>query len=598
MASGWHKESIRNVIEKIQRNEMLLPAIQRKFVWDEEQIIALMDSLMKCYPIGTFLFWKVTVRAARTNEYTFYKFIEHYHEKESAFNERISLSAWDSDKVIWGVLDGQQRLNSLLIAIAGSYAAKVPRKHWDNPAAFPRKELYLDLLSAAEDDSDEERTTAYGFRFFETLPEGDSDHVWFKISDIFDVSDDAVFQYGYSRFKDDYSVELIGNVIVPNLERLRGALVKSEQINFFQVESDDMDKVLDIFVRTNSGGTVLSRSDLIFSTIVSVWQDGREEVDDLIKKVADRGFRVNGDFVVKACLASLDLPIRLKVSNLTRSRVAKIEDNWSKIRNAVIRTFDLLRRFGFNHDRIMSYNAVIPIVYLVYKGLSIDGGSGSLDGITRRELNKYIVISQVKRLFSTSSNTAIARVIEALRVPSGDGYELRAPRFAMELLEDVEMPNGGSFVMTEHDIDELFDIEKGPHALMVLYLLYPNISTSSMVFHIDHMHPYAAFEDANFDCPGISEEKHEEWKRERNTLANLQLLEGPENESKSAMSLVEWLEGKEKAYIGYLPEGISYELANFDEFLDKRRELMAEKLKEKLAVGGLDGRLDIHAAQD
>ena len=81
----------------------------------------------------------------------------------------------------------------------------------------------------------------------------------------------------------------------------------------------------------------------------------------------------------------------------------------------------------------------------------------------------------------------------------------------------------------------------------------------------------------------IDDDTKEEWRRRRNTLANLQILEGRRNESKNAMSLVDWLkkaENKENAK--YIPNGISYEIYNFEEFMEKRQELMSKELKRIL----------------
>ena len=81
----------------------------------------------------------------------------------------------------------------------------------------------------------------------------------------------------------------------------------------------------------------------------------------------------------------------------------------------------------------------------------------------------------------------------------------------------------------------------------------------------------------------IDYETKEEWRRKRNTLANLQLLEGRENESKKATPLVDWLKVTgNKENTKYLPENVSYELANFEEFMKKRQELMSKKLKKIL----------------
>ena len=57
----------------INYNKIYLPAIQRKFVWKPNQIEKLFDSIMRGYPIGTFLFWDLEEN--NVNKYTFYKFI-------------------------------------------------------------------------------------------------------------------------------------------------------------------------------------------------------------------------------------------------------------------------------------------------------------------------------------------------------------------------------------------------------------------------------------------------------------------------------------------------------------------------------------------
>lgn len=66
--------TIKNIIEMINENKIYLPAIQRKFVWKSNQIEKLFDSIMRGYPIGTFLFWDLEEN--NVNKYTFYKFIQ------------------------------------------------------------------------------------------------------------------------------------------------------------------------------------------------------------------------------------------------------------------------------------------------------------------------------------------------------------------------------------------------------------------------------------------------------------------------------------------------------------------------------------------
>jgi uncharacterized protein with ParB-like and HNH nuclease domain len=67
--------TIANALEKIQRQEYLLPAIQREFAWSRNQIRRLFDSLMIGYPVGSFLFWEV--EAENSHEFIFYKFMDY-----------------------------------------------------------------------------------------------------------------------------------------------------------------------------------------------------------------------------------------------------------------------------------------------------------------------------------------------------------------------------------------------------------------------------------------------------------------------------------------------------------------------------------------
>jgi uncharacterized protein with ParB-like and HNH nuclease domain len=93
-----------------------------------------------------------------------------------------------------------------------------------------------------------------------------------------------------------------------NLSLLHTRLTNDEIINYFEVETDSIDSVLDIFVRVNSGGTVLSKSDLLFSTIVSHWDKARDEIDKLLSEInkIGEGYRFSNDLLcVPACIFSI-----------------------------------------------------------------------------------------------------------------------------------------------------------------------------------------------------------------------------------------------------------------------------------------------------
>jgi uncharacterized protein with ParB-like and HNH nuclease domain len=567
---AYEKKNIRAVIEEINSRKIYLPAIQRKYVWDDDQITRLMDSIMLGYPIGTFLFWKVRKSIINKKEYSMYEFIKDFHERDVYKNPSAPqpFPIGSDEETIWAVLDGQQRLTSLYIALQGSMSRKLPNKRWKNDDAFPIKELYLDLHSQRTDEED----ISYEFKFLtqEEAKKQKDDKLWYLVKDILKYSQD----------------ELVTDLIIPNgwasdkvamknISLLHTRLVGDEIINYFEVQTDSIDSVLDIFVRVNSGGTVLSKSDLLFSTIVSHWDKARDEIDKLLAEInkSGEGYKFSNDFIMRTCLYVLDMSVTLKVETFKKESVLKIKNNWENIRKAIKDTVDLLNEFGFNSENIISYVAISPMVYYRFKG-------GNFDAESKSELRKYIVISQVRQVFGAATNSALTNIREALKAAPTDSFK-------MGNLLNVRFTGERTLRYTSEEIDAMFDTyEIGAYTFMLLSLLFPNLKYSQKGFHQDHMHPYAGFEESKIaslklpDGSAIDDVRKDEWRRRRNTLANLQLLEGRENERKNATPLVDWIKviaNSENAK--YMPSDSSFELSHFEDFMDKRQKLMSDALK-------------------
>ncbi len=171
--------TIKEAIDYIHKKKYLLPAIQREFVWAPYQIEELFDSLMRDYPIGTFLFWYVEKHKSR--DYQFYEFIRNYHERDCQHNPKADINGEDD---IIAILDGQQRLTALYIGLKGTYAYKLAWRRWDNDLAFPKRHLYLNLLGKADDEFSE-----YSFMFLtdDESRKRDENTFWFKVGDILEI---------------------------------------------------------------------------------------------------------------------------------------------------------------------------------------------------------------------------------------------------------------------------------------------------------------------------------------------------------------------------------------------------------------------------
>ena len=138
--------TIKEATEKIAQRKYLLPIIQREFVWEDDQIIMLFDSLMRGYPIGSFLFWEA--REESVSKYQFYEFITSFTEMDNTHNPKANVSG---EKEITCILDGQQRLSALYIGLRGTYAKKIPWKRRNNPDNFIGRKLFVNLLGTAKD---------------------------------------------------------------------------------------------------------------------------------------------------------------------------------------------------------------------------------------------------------------------------------------------------------------------------------------------------------------------------------------------------------------------------------------------------------------
>lgn len=589
---GYKTTTIAKMMQDIERNQTYLPAIQRKFVWTAEKMARLMDSIMHDYPFGTFLFWKVTKRSVNDNRYALYKFINTYDERTDNNNELVNLPLLTNDeepeREITAVLDGQQRLTSLCIILGKGITVKTPKTRKNNPNNYLKKDLYFDLNTTAyvpqelRQEQDDANAEINAFDFL-TSEEADKQNAsgktnWYKVKEVVAFPNDVALKTHVRKWDE-----------IPywNVVKLYQKIMQEDIINYFEIEDQaSMDEVLEIFVRVNSAGTVLSKTDLLFSTVVASWEHGREEFDELLKQVngIGNGFKFPNDFLLQTSAYLIGLPTALKVELLKPDNVNKIRQDWENIKKAILDTVYLLNELGFNGENISSYNSVEPVVYYRYQF----GEKAFDDDSVKIELRKYIVLAHLNQIYGRSTNSTLSIIRNEINKHfQGENKET----FKLSWFQSVKFTGDATLLCSKETIEKWFDeFEKGPQTFMVLSLLYPNLQYDQVKFHQDHMYPYSAFDHTkelkNLTLPNgetPNDKKIEEWKKKRNTLANLQLLEGGENQSKKDTSLEYWLVAN-KATVKYLPDEIDFKLENFDEFLEKRKKLMVNELVKILGA--------------
>lgn len=547
--------SIKDIIQMLNEKRVYLPEIQRSFVWKAEQIEKLFESIFIGYPIGTLLFWKTTKNDINKNEIILYDFIKDYHERDSKNNDKSSTIASDYENYFI-TLDGQQRLTALYIGLQGSTAYKTHNTWWKLDDSFPKKKLYFNLDAKGLNDDDDDEIIPI-FKFFEDgkVPKNNK---WIIASDILKFNDlnDIIRYTNNNELTDEES---------GNISKFWGNItsINPPIIHYLNIESDSYEDVLNIFVRLNSYGTPLSKSDLLFSTMLLEWKGGRETIEKLIKDINNKGnkFNFSKDFIMRTCLVLSGASVNLKIDSFKKDKIIYIRDNFERISLSIKKAVDSLVKLGYSDEMLSSQNALIPYIYYLYKG----GNEKNITG-----LKKYLAVSQLKNLYGVASNAALTSTRAAL-----EKLNCKKVDFDITLFDGVILVGDRDFKIREDDINSYMDKEKGKYTFYILSLLYPNLKLDQVKFHQDHAHPYNSFE--NLDKDKLTKEQIDRWKILRDTLPNLELLEGSENESKNDMSLTDWINKGNK--VEYSDEKESTDLYNFDNYYKKRKEKMITELK-------------------
>lgn len=568
---NFQNSTIKDCIERISNDEYVIPAIQREFVWDTEQIESLFDSLMQGFPISSFLFWEVD--RDNINKFKFYKFIKNYHRKNNRYNEPYDNI--NKDKII-AILDGQQRLTSLYIALKGDYAVKQPYKD-----EYPKKELYFNILSGNK--SEDYKEQVYEFKFLTDDEVRKTDKKFFKVKEIFDCEE----VYQSTQIVNDFFNEVNDDfkTAQKNMHILWSRIHSEKVINYHLETSKELDKVLQIFVRVNSGGTKLSHSDLLMSIATADWKkkDARQEIQDLIKEVNDDfGFKISKDFVLKCCLMLCDLEVAFKVNNFNKSNMEIIEKNWDKIKKSIIILFSNLKNIGLDEDKVVSYNSLVPVIYYIYKN-----GNKKLTKEDKGLIYKWIVITAIKQTFSGHSDTMLNIVRSAIQ----EIQELKGfPLLEIEKKIDSENKNKSIAFKTEEDCRFILDFQYGkPVTYLILTLLCVG-KVPDAIYHQDHIFAKNNFTNAKLDKLGLSDNEIKVYKQKLNSIANIQLLLGSQNISKSDSDFQEWLLNHypdKQSRFNFLngrliPTNTDFDIKNFLKFIEGREQLILKKLKELL----------------
>ena len=530
--------TIKDALDAVSKNHYVLPAIQREFVWKPEQICRLFDSLMQGYPFGTFLFWRV--EPEKSAEFKFFGFVQHFHERDAAHCPELGTLP---NRELTAVLDGQQRLTALNIGLRGSMAIKEPNKWRTNPNAFPKRVLHIDLMAVRGDDDEGE---AYRFRFLEPQKAAaDSDTLWYPVPDILTIPNVAKLSqwlYGKMNSRGITADSDAFNRASDTLHQLYQVVQVVPNLTFYTERSQELDRVLRIFIRMNSGGTVLSYSDLLLSIAVAQWSklDARQEIHGLVDDInrIGAGFNLSKDFVLKAGLMLADIAsVGFKVENFNRANMSTLEKVWADVRRATILTVELAASFGLAEQTLRADSALLPIAYYIFKRNPPENWLGHPSHAAEREtIRSWLVRSLLKSsgIWGSGLDTLLTALRDVIRIDHSS--------FPGEALEKVMAARGKSLSFGPEEVDDLLDMEYGDRRLFpLLSILFPFIDVRQL-HHVDHFFPKSQLQRRKLEKAGCNPAYAEECLAARDRLANLQLLEGLLNVSKNDSLPAPWME--------------------------------------------------------
>ena len=217
---SYQNMMISDLMKKFDQGLLILPAIQRGYVWGEQRIYDLFDSLMKGYPIGSFLFWDIDKK--EFDQFKFHSFLKNV-DTTLTLTDSEEVSEYKNDMI--GVLDGQQRLTSLIIGLKGSYTLKV-KKQDKVDGKNPEKFLCLNLLSKVSKNSEDR----YEFKFLtkQEMALNQSELYekcyWFCVSELFNMplnsAKDYCEEHIMNSFEDAKNVAWDAMTTLQQLERV------------------------------------------------------------------------------------------------------------------------------------------------------------------------------------------------------------------------------------------------------------------------------------------------------------------------------------------------------------------------------------------
>lgn len=521
---------IGSLLDKVESNEIVLPEFQREFVWRKDQAKELVKSLYTGYPIGSLLIW-VTEQPPEIK------------------NDAVDREQYGLFKVL---LDGQQRLTVLYMLVKDD----IPPYYTSSEIRHDPRDLYFNL------DSGEFK---YENKSTRDNPE------WAKITEIFN---DGVNAWDIAREKVGDNSDEIGSKAehyhdqIKQLERIKSRPLPLEELP----KSADVHQAIDLFDRVNSQGTDLGDAELALAHMSAQWPYIRREMKKKQSELADKGFSFDLDFYVKCIVAVVSGTMTYsKVYDTDRS---VLENKWDQIEEILDYLVNFLKNEGHipNSSYITTRAALIPLIaYLSMNDIR-------LDSTEKNNFLKWLYVAMMWSRYGRSTDTTLEKDLSLLNNESP----------TEELIAEIEDNRGGQLEVRSSDFDGRGKRSKRFYN-MVRIVTRANEPVDwktgeplkgSYNLESHHIFPKSQLYDELYDSSNHMGQKRV------NEIANRAFITSrgnheiftdlPEDYLPEVQS--DYPEAFDKQFIPENPE--LWKLENYEDFLAKRRELLAEAVND------------------
>ncbi|AEF86530.1 conserved hypothetical protein [Treponema primitia ZAS-2] len=553
--------TIYEALQHIKEGKYVMPAFQRQFVWNMEQIEKLWDSILLNYPIATFLFWHVDDANVTWDTY-FCNFLSDvtFDSRKAADSANYELTSINVKTTDTAILDGQQRLTSLYLSLFGEAFIRpnyARRKTGEKILTKLLIELNKNKIST---DEEEYNSKKYDIKFSEKI--GIISPTQFDIKDILNDK----FQNENTREK---AVEdTIENIPVDSkdyarniLQLLYNKIFIEKLVRYTEITDMKQDDALEMFVRFNSGGKALKKSEITMSILEAYWPSAKTEFG---KVLTGSYIGFDSDFIIRSALMLYGDVVK---SNISKKIAEDLKNDWSGFKRALMNLEKLLSELKIEVSRFSSsWNVLLPIIYYVY--LNPDYSNNI------KAVRAYLL----RAIFFTYFQSGTTGKLQQMKsnINSFDN------EITIEMLDQMN-----DLRITEGKIEDILNSEKGSRvAGEVLYYLSLNWRNKTFKYEQDHLHPENRFDSAK--PVSVSLEDWKKWRANRNRLPNLHLLEGRSNGSKNDLRLVDYYndmnyDQKMRFYEeAIIPDDASFEIVDFEKFYETRKLLIIEKIRALL----------------